>query len=149
MADADHGPARSGPPRTVRVAVVLWWIIALLLLAQLAVMWAGHDQLGRTLVDQGAVAPQEAGSRAARLLWVNTGFAAVLAVAYLVLGSLMYGRRPWARLVLTVFAIVHLVMVLGTGAVFGPQIVLVLLGVPATVLLWGPSGAAWVTGEHD
>lgn len=142
-------PARTGPPRTVRVAVVLWWIIALLLLAQLAVMWSGYDQLGRSLVDVGMVAPEEADARAARLLWVNTGMAVVLAAGYFVLAALLFGRRPWVRLVLTMLAIVHLLMVLGTGAVFGPQALLVALGIPATVLLWGPSGAEWITGEHD
>lgn len=146
---SQRGGSATGPPRALRVAIVLWWIAALLLLGQLAVMWSSSGELGQRLVEQGTVSPDEATARATRLVWVNTGFAVVLAGAYLVLGALLFRRRPWARIALTVFGVVHLVMLLGTGAVLGPQLVLALVGVAAAVLMWGPASTAWVAGEHD
>lgn len=145
----ERGGSGTRPPRSVRVSIVLWWTTALLLLAQLIMLWLGSGELGQLLVRQGTVAPEAAVDQAWRLLWMNTGFAVFFAVAYLVLGGLLFRRRPWARITLTVFAVLHLVLLLGTGAVLGPQVVLVLLGAVATVLLWIPASTNWVAGEHD
>ena len=46
-------------------------------------------------------------------------------------------------------ALVHLLMLLGTGAVLGAQAVLVVLGGTAALLMWRRPSTEWLTGEHD
>ncbi|GAA4844993.1 hypothetical protein GCM10025787_28730 [Saccharopolyspora rosea] len=131
----------SGPPRPLRWAISLWWVVALLLAALTALAWT-----------VGTGAPPRPGAPpadAARLLLVHTALAAVLVAAYLVLGAMLFRRRPWVRIVLSVFALVHLLMLLGTGAVLGAQAVLVVLGGTAAVLMWRRPSTEWLTGEHD
>ncbi|WP_433870385.1 hypothetical protein [Saccharopolyspora sp. CA-218241] len=139
----------SGPPRQLRLSIVGWWVVALLLLLQTAVMWAGRDALPDQVAGSGLAPLGEAAGHARHLLAVNTAFGIGLAAAYLVLGALLFRRRPWARLLLTGFAVVHLLMLLGTGAVLSVNGVLVLFGAVAGLLLWWPTSTEWVTGEHD
>ncbi|MEV0703898.1 hypothetical protein AB0I53_39105 [Saccharopolyspora sp. NPDC050389] len=135
-------------PRPLRYAVVLWWVVALVLVGQTALMWVGRGDLAGRLVEQGQAAPADAVGRAQQLLLVNTGIAAVLVAAYLVLGALMFRRRAWARGVLSGFAVVHLLMLLGTGAVLSVNVIVLILGAAAAVLMWRRPSTDWLTGEH-
>ncbi|MBB5154642.1 hypothetical protein [Saccharopolyspora phatthalungensis] len=137
------------PPRPLRRAIILWWVVALVLAWQTALMWVGRAELAQRLIEQHQATPADAAGRAQQLLLVNTGFAVLLAAAYLVLGALLFKRRPWARIVLSAFAVVHLFMLLGTGAVFSVNVILLILGAAATVLMWWRSSTDWLTGEHD
>lgn len=136
-------------PRPLRYAIVLWWVVALVLAWQTALMWFGRAELAGRMIEQHQATPADAVERAQQLLVMNTGIAAVLAAAYLVLGALLFKRRPWARIVLSVFAVLHLVMLLGTGAVFSVNVILLILGAAAAVLMWRRSSTDWLTGEHD
>lgn len=135
-------------PRPLRASIVLWWVVAALLVLQIAAMWLNRAALPTALPGGGAD-PGGAADRADRLLLGNTAAAGVFAVAYCALGAALFGRRPWARVVLTVVAVLHLLMLLGTGAVLGPQSVLLVIGVAAAVLLWHPTSGDWIAGEHD
>lgn len=136
-------------PRPLRCAIVLWWVVALVLGWQTVLMWVGRAELPQRLVDQHQATPGDAADRAQQLLLVNTGFAALLVAAYLVLGALLFTRRPWARGVLSAFAVMHLLMLLGTGAVFSVNVILLILGTAAAVLMWWCPSTDWLTGEHD
>lgn len=117
------------PPKPLRIAVVLWWVVALLLLLETGLTWL--DPAIET-----------------RLLLVNTAVGVVLAAIYLALGVLVFRRRGWARLVLTVFAAVHLVLMVVSGAGFGIPLLLLALGVAGTVLMWAQQSSDWLTGER-
>ncbi|WP_188988587.1 hypothetical protein [Saccharopolyspora thermophila] len=121
--------------------------MAIVLLLQVALLWADRAELPQRLVER-QVAPAEAAARAHHLLLVNTGVAVVFAAAYLGFGALLFRRRAWARNAVSVFALVHLVMLLATGAVFGVHAVLLVLGVAAGVLLWRRASTDWLTGER-
>lgn len=131
------------------MSIVLWWAVAALLVLQLAVMWLNRADLPAALLSQGVVDASGAEERAGRLLLGNTVAAGVFAVAYFALGAALFGRRPWARIVLSVVAVLHLMMLLGTGAVFSVQAVVLVIMVVAAVLLWRPASGDWITGEHD
>ncbi|RRO13066.1 hypothetical protein EIL87_25805 [Saccharopolyspora rhizosphaerae] len=117
------------PPKPLRTAVVLWWVLALLLLLETGLAWT--DPALET-----------------RLLVVNTVVGSVLAAAYLVLGSLVFRRTAWARLVLTVLAAAHLVLMIASGAGVGIPLLLLALGVAGTVLMWARQSSEWLTGER-
>ncbi|MGI8308714.1 hypothetical protein [Saccharopolyspora hattusasensis] len=136
-------------PRPLRYAIVLWWVVALVLAWQTALMWFGRAELAGRMIERRQATPADAVERTQQLLVTNTGIAAALVAAYLVLGALLFKRRPWARVVLSVFALLHLVMLLGTGAVFSVNVVLLILGAIAAVLMWRRSSTDWLTGEHD
>ncbi|PKW13007.1 hypothetical protein [Saccharopolyspora spinosa] len=136
-------------PRPLRYAIVLWWVVALVLAWQTALMWFGRTELAGRMIERRQATPADAVERTQQLLVMNTGIAAVLVAAYLVLGALLFKRRPWARAVLSAFALLHLVMLLGTGAVLSVNVVLLILGAFAAVLMWWRSSTDWLTGEHD
>lgn len=136
------------PPRQLVLAVVLWWIVALFLLLQTGLMWAGRAELPQQVLESGLVAPEEATSRAERLLWTNTALAVLFAAAYFGFGALLFRQQHWARIALSVVALCHLVMVLGTGAVFSVQAVVLVIGVLAVVFLWQRASTDWLTGER-
>ncbi|MEV0049793.1 hypothetical protein AB0H34_04755 [Saccharopolyspora shandongensis] len=136
-------------PRPLRLAIVLWWVVALVLGLQSVLMWVGRGDLAGRLIAQDQATPADAADRAQQLLLVNTGIAVVLVAAYLVLGALMFRRRAWARGVLSGFAVVHLLMLLGTGAVFSVNVIVLILGAAAAVLMWRRPSTDWLTGEHD
>ncbi|MCI2417010.1 hypothetical protein MOQ72_06205 [Saccharopolyspora sp. K220] len=136
-------------PRPLRYAIVLWWVVAFVLVLQTVLMWVGRDALPQRLIEGRQATAADAAARAEQLLLVNTGFAAVLAGAYLLLGAMLFNRRPWARIALSAFALVHLVLLLGTGAVFSTNAILLILGVAAAVLMWRRPSTEWLTGEHD
>ncbi|MFC7341596.1 hypothetical protein [Saccharopolyspora griseoalba] len=135
-------------PKPLRFAVVLWWVVALLLLLEIAAMWFDRGGLVEQLMRAEGLPAADAARRASRLLVSQTAFGLVLAAGYLVLGAFVQRRRAWARIALTGFAVVHLVMLLGTGAVLGPQAVLLVLGVVAAVLMWRGTSGEWLTGER-
>ncbi|MGP4015198.1 hypothetical protein [Saccharopolyspora sp. 5N708] len=136
-------------PRPLRYAIVLWWVVAFVLVLQTALMWVGRAALPGQLIEEQRATAADAVARAEQLLLVNTGFAVALAGAYLLLGAMLFKRRPWARILLSVFAAVHLVMLLGTGAVFSTNLILLIFGVVAAVLMWRRPSTEWLTGEHD
>lgn len=136
-------------PRPLRYAIVLWWVVALVLAWQTALMWVGRAELAGRMIERRQATAADAVERTQQLLMMNTGIAAVLVAAYLVLGALLFKRRPWARVVLSAFALLHLVMLLGTGAVLRVNAVLLILGAVASVLMWLRSSTDWLTGEHD
>ncbi|GAB3676114.1 hypothetical protein [Saccharopolyspora tripterygii] len=117
------------PPKPLRIAVVLWWMVALLLLLETGLTWFDPTVDGR-------------------LMLVNTLVGAVMAVVYLVLGALVFRRTAWARLVLTVFAAAHLVLMVVSGAGFGIPMLLLVLGAAGTVLMWVQQSSDFLTGER-
>ena len=136
-------------PRLLRASIVLWWVVAVLLVLQIAAMWLDRGGLPAELLRQGVVDAGGAEDRAGRLLLGNTLVAGAFAVAYFALGAALFRRRPWARIMLSVVAVLHLLMLFGTGAVLGAQAVLLIIMVVAAVLLWRPTSGDWITGEHD
>ncbi|GAA4620934.1 hypothetical protein [Saccharopolyspora hordei] len=136
------------PPRPLRFSVVLWWTVAILLLLQAGLMWSGRAQLVQQIAEQQHVMAADAAARAQQLVWVNTGLAVVLAAAYLGFGVALYRRHAWARIGLSAFALLHLVLVLGSGAVLSVHLALLVLGVVAAVLLWRAPSTEWLTGER-
>ena len=135
-------------PKPLRYAVVLWWVVALSLLLEIAATWFNRGDLAERLIRAENLTAAEAAQRTSSLLLSQTAFGVGLAAAYLVFGVLIYRRQAWARIALTVFALAHLVMLLGTGAVLGPQAVLLALGVAAAVLMWRGASGDWLTGER-
>ncbi|MDI2031208.1 hypothetical protein QFW96_21445 [Saccharopolyspora sp. TS4A08] len=117
------------PPKPLRISVVLWWVVALLLLLETGLSW-----FDPAIED--------------RLLLVNTVVGIVLAAIYLVLGAMVFRRRAWARLALTIFAAAHLVLMVVSGAGFGIPMLLLALGVAGTVLMWARQSSDWLTGER-
>ena len=73
---------------------------------------------------------------------------ALFAAAYFGFGALLFRQQHWARIALSVVALCHLVMVLGTGAVFSVQAVVLVIGVLAAVFLWQRASTDWLTGER-
>ncbi|MBF6508012.1 hypothetical protein IU422_09675 [Nocardia farcinica] len=135
-------------PRPLRYAVVLWWTVAILLLLQAGLMWSGRAELVQQLAVQQQLAPADAAARAQQLILANTGIAVALAAAYLGFGAALFKRRSWGRIGVTAFALLHLVLVLGSGAVFSVHTVLLVLGGTAAVLLWRAPCTEWLTGER-
>lgn len=117
------------PPKPLRIAVVLWWTVALLLLLETALTWFDPTVDGR-------------------LMLVNTVVGIVMAAIYLALGALVFRRAAWARLVLTVFAAAHLVLMVVSGAGFGIPVLLLVLGAAGTVLMWVQQSSDFLTGER-
>ncbi|MBE9374885.1 hypothetical protein IQ251_10565 [Saccharopolyspora sp. HNM0983] len=136
-------------PRMLRVSIVLWWIVAVVLLLQTGSMWLGRAELPGVLLRQGAVGAGAAQDRAEHLLLVNTLVAVVFAAAYLALGAALFRRRPWARIALSAVGVLHLLMLLGTGAVLSVNAVVLVIGAAAAVLLWRRPSGDWIAGEHD
>lgn len=135
-------------PRPLRYAIVLWWTVAILLLLQAGLMWSGRAELVQQLAVQQQLAPADAAGRAQQMILANTGIAVVLAAAYLGFGVALIKRHSWARIGLSAFALVHLVLVLGSGAVFSVHTILLVLGGTAAVLLWRAQSTEWLTGER-
>ncbi|MBQ0922759.1 hypothetical protein [Saccharopolyspora endophytica] len=117
------------PPKPLRIAVVLWWVVALLLLLETGLAWFDPAVQGR-------------------LLLVNTVVGVVMAVIYLALGALVFRRQGWARFVLTAFAAVHAVLMVVSGAGFGIPVLLLVLGLAGTVLMWAQQSSDFLTGER-
>lgn len=136
-------------PLQVNAAIGLWSAAAIFLLVQAGSAWSGRDLLVSRVAARRGVGPAEAAGTADHLLLVNLGVAVGLAVLYAGLAMLLLRRRPWARWLLTVLVALHLVMVLGAGAMSVPNLIGFTLIVGALVLVWSPRGSEWITGEHD
>ncbi|MGW1677181.1 hypothetical protein [Saccharopolyspora sp. NPDC002376] len=122
--------------------------MAFLLLLQAGLMWSGRAELVQQLGEQQQLVPADAAARAQQMIVANTGIAVVLAAAYLGFGAAVFKRHSWARMALTAFALVHLVLVLGSGAVFSVHTILLVLGGTAAVLMWRRPSTEWLTGER-
>ncbi|SFS45675.1 hypothetical protein [Saccharopolyspora flava] len=117
------------PPKPLRIAVVLWWVVALLLVLQTAPAW--FDPAIGT-----------------RVRVINTVVGVVLAAVYLGLGALLFRRRGWARPVLSAVAAAHLLLMVVSSPGFGIPMLLLALGVAGTVLMWAQQSSDWLTGER-
>ncbi|MEB3370313.1 hypothetical protein [Saccharopolyspora mangrovi] len=117
------------PPKPLRIAVVLWWVLSLLLLLETGLTWFDP-------------------AVEARLQQINTVVGVALAAIYLGLGALVFRRKAWARLVLSVLAVVHLVLMVVSGAGSWIPLLLLALGVAGTVLMWAQQSSDWLTGER-
>ncbi|MDA3628083.1 hypothetical protein OU415_21800 [Saccharopolyspora sp. WRP15-2] len=122
--------------------------MAFLLLLQAGLMWSGRSELVQQLGEQQQLVPADATARAQQMIVANTGIAVVLAAAYFGFGAAVLKRHSWARVALTAFALVHLVLVLGSGAVFSVHTILLVLGGTAAVLMWRQPSTEWLTGER-
>lgn len=135
-------------PNPLRYAVVLWWVVALLLLLETAAMWFGQHGVAEQLMRTDGLSAAQAEQRASAMLLEQSVFGVLLALAYLASGVLLYQRRGWGRIAMTGFAVLHLLMVFGTGTVLSVQALLLVLGVVAAVLMWRPASTDWLTGER-
>ncbi|QUH05286.1 hypothetical protein HUO13_34945 [Saccharopolyspora erythraea] len=139
-------PDRDGPPRQLLVAILLWWVVAALVVVRVAGMWLDRAEMPARLVRQGAVVPEHAAQRAWELLTLNTAVQVLFVLVYCATTLLIRKRRPWARIVLTVCGLLHLVVTMSAGISNLPLAVGL---VAALVLLWWPVSGEWLTGEHD
>ncbi|GAB3294002.1 hypothetical protein [Parasphingorhabdus pacifica] len=146
--DQLHGPAAE-PPRMLRVSVGLWCALAAFLLAQAGFAWTGRADLQNRLLDSGAApSASEAADQARSLLLTNTWIALGFAAVYLTLGLLLLRRLAYVRVVLTVLAALHLVLVLGSAALSLVNVIVFALLGAALATVWRRTSTHWLTGER-
>lgn len=142
-------PSESGsgpPPNVLRVAAVLWSALALLLLLRSGLAWTGMDWLRQQLMDGEGLSAARAAATARSLLVVNTLIGVVVAGVYGALTWLLWRRHAWARIAVTVLTVAHLLLILVTGALTVPNLIVLAMAVGAWACCWRPSVTDWLTG---
>ena len=133
---------------SLRSGIGLWCALAVFLLVQAALSWTARDQIARQLVEQRVAAPEDATSDAQSILLTNLGIAAALAIVYAGLALLLLKRWSWARIALTVVAVVHVLVVLGRGAPSAPGLIALAMAGAALMCCWLRQSSEWLNGEY-
>ncbi|QGK71653.1 hypothetical protein GIY23_20930 [Allosaccharopolyspora coralli] len=134
-------------PAPLRVGIGLWCAAAAFLLVQALFSFTGVSGLEQELADSG-VAAGDAADRARALLTTNLVLAIVLAAVYAGLGFMLGSRRAWVRIVLTIVAFGHVIMVLATLATSVQNLITLVLLVAAVACTWKRDSSEWLHGEH-
>jgi hypothetical protein len=127
-------------PRPVRIAVGLWLATAVFVVFTTAGLWFQRGEVQElTKWSSGQV----------------TGFLATLSVvalifvaAYAWLCRLFLGRRNWARIALSIIAIVHMIWILFLG-ISAANLVTLLLICAAIVFTWQRATAQWLAEVRE
>jgi hypothetical protein len=127
-------------PRTVRIAVGLWLAVAVFVLFTSAGLWFQHGEIER----MSGKPPGEV----TNFLLALTVAAVVFAAVYGLLAWLLVRRRNWARIALTVVAVVHMLWLLLVG-VSAANLVTLLLICVAIVFTWQSATAQWLTEVRE
>ena len=127
-------------PRTVRIAVGLWLAIAVFVVFTTAGLWFQRGEVQRlTNWTSGQVTG---------FLTMLSVVALVFVAAYAWLTRLLLRRRNWARIALSVIAIVHMIWILFLG-VSAANLVTLLLICAAIVFTWQRATAQWVAEVRE
>jgi glucan phosphoethanolaminetransferase (alkaline phosphatase superfamily) len=144
---ADDTAAAPATPPSVRVAVGVMAVLALLLLSNAALLWIGFDVAVDRIVDE----TDDITRAEARQ------FVLLSLVPYLILGLVLAlaavflaRRRSWARAAglaaSALLALLTLVSVLATGGVTVASLLLLVLSVAGVTSLVARTTRAWLTG---
>jgi uncharacterized protein YybS (DUF2232 family) len=129
-----------GQPRTVRIAVGLWLAIAVFVLFTTAGLWFQRGQVQElTKWSSGQVTS---------FLLTLTAIAVLFAAAYAWLTRTFLRRKNWARIALSVVAVVHMIWILFLG-VSAANLVTLLLICAAIVFTWQRAAAQWVAEVRE
>ncbi|ANZ37475.1 hypothetical protein BBK82_16880 [Lentzea guizhouensis] len=127
-------------PRPIRIAVGLWLAIAVFVLFVTGGLWFQRGQVQElTKWTSGQVTS---------FLVTLTVVAVIFAAAYAWLTRLFLRRRRWARIALSVIAIVHMLWLLVLG-ISAANLVTLLLICVAIVFTWQPRAAQWFAEVRD
>lgn len=129
-----------GQPRTVRIAVGLWLAIAVFVLFTTAGLWFQRGQVQElTKWSSGQVTS---------FLLTLTVIAVLFSAAYAWLTRTFLRRKNWARIALSVVAVVHMIWILFLG-VSAANLVTLLLICAAIVFTWQRAAAQWVAEVRE
>lgn len=127
-------------PRTVRIAVGLWLAIAVFVLFTTAGLWFQRGQVQElTKWSSGQVTG---------FLLTLTVIAVLFAAAYAWLTRTFLRHKNWARIALSVVAVVHMIWILFLG-VSAANLVTLLLICAAIVFTWQRAAAQWVAEVRE
>ncbi|MGZ3141997.1 hypothetical protein ACVDFE_08370 [Lentzea chajnantorensis] len=130
----------TGTPRTVRTAVGLWLAIAVFVLFVTAGLWFQRGQVQElTRWTSGQVTS---------FLTTLTVIAVLFAAAYAWLTRAFLRRRKWARIAVSVIAVVHMIWLLFLGVSAANLVTLLLISV-AIVFTWQSRTAQWFAEVRD
>jgi hypothetical protein len=122
-------------PRPVRIAAGLWLAVAVFVLFTAAGLWFQRGEIVR-------MSGRSSGD-VTNFLVVLTVVAVIFAAVYGWLSRLFLKRRNWARVVLTVVSVVHMLWLLVVG-VSAANLVTLLLICAAIVFTWQSRTAQWL-----
>lgn len=127
-------------PKPVRIAVGLWLAIAVFVLFVTAGLWFQRGQVQElTTWSSGEVTG---------FLATLTVIAVIFAAAYAWLTRLFLRRRNWARIALSIMAILHMLWLLFLG-ISAANLVTLLLICAAIVFTWQSSTAQWLAEVRE
>jgi uncharacterized protein YybS (DUF2232 family) len=127
-------------PRPVRIAVGLWLATAVFVVFTTAGLWF---QRGEVQELTGWTSGQ-----VTSFLATLSGVALIFVVAYAVLTRLFLRRKNWARIALSLIAIVHMIWILFVG-VSASNLVTLLLICFAIVFTWQARTAQWIAEVRE
>lgn len=127
-------------PKPVRIAVGLWLAIAVFVLFVTAGLWFQRGQVEElTRWSSGQVTG---------FLATLTVIAVIFAAAYAWLTRLFLRRRSWARIALSIMAILHMLWLLFLG-ISAANLVTLLLICVAIVFTWQSRTAQWLAEVRE
>ena len=130
-------------PPSVRVALGLLALLAVLLLIYVALTWLGRDRLIETLIESGF---SRAGAE--RYLLVNSTAPLVLGLLHGVSAWALTARRPWSRWTGLAGSVVLALLILSTmltaGGVTVVSLLLLVLSVSAAASLMAATTRDWL-----
>ncbi len=127
-------------PRQVRIAVGLWLAIAVFVLFTTAGLWFQRGEVQR-LTDWTS-------GQVTSFLGTLSAVAVIFVVAYAWLTRLFLKRKNWARIALSLIAIVHMVWILFVG-ISASSLVTLLLICAAIVFTWQARTAQWLAEVRE
>ena len=127
-------------PRPVRIAVGLWLAVAVFVLFTSAGLWFQRGEIER-------MSGKPPGEVTTFLLSL-TVVAVIFAAGYGWLTWLLVKRRNWARIVLSLVALVHMLWLLVVG-VSAASLVTLLLICAAIVFTWQSATAQWLAEVRE
>lgn len=127
-------------PRPVRIAIGLWLAIAVFVLFTTVGLWFQRGEIERI--------SSRSSADVTNFLVALTVVSVIFAAVYGWLTRLLYKRRNWARVVLSVVSIVHMIWLLLVG-LSAANLVTLLLICAAIVFTWQARTAQWLAEVRE